>query len=62
MALETRDAPPLPSEDNGVGSEWAHAADALSHLGESGWEVLPIVPPVDSSPKACERYLVKRRR
>ena len=59
MALEVRDAPPLPFRDDGVGSEWAHTADALSHVGEAGWEVVGTTP---SPEKGCERYVLKRRR
>lgn len=59
LALEVRDAPPLPSADNGVGSEWAHTADALSHVGEAGWEVVGVTP---SPEKGCERYVLKRQK
>lgn len=58
MALEAKDAPPLPTGDDGVGSEWAHTADALSHLGEVGWELVALT----ASDKGCERYVLKRRR
>ena len=59
LALEARDAPPLPSGYDGVGSRWSHTADALSHLGEAGWEV---VGTTTSPEKGCERYVLKRRK